>query len=159
MDEKSGYQVSAPWQTGTSQAATCGAFFGVLFCGWVTDKVGYKRTIIGALVVMIGAIFMPFFAESLPVLLVGEFLCGLPWGMFVSRIFPPHTTTLNKPSSSVCHSTLVCLRSGAFTSPTHLHHIRTNLLVHRTFVASGVLFGVNQMETKVCDFATGRSSI
>lgn len=27
--------------------------------------------------------FVTFFAESLTVLLIGEFLCGLPWGAFV----------------------------------------------------------------------------
>jgi SP family general alpha glucoside:H+ symporter-like MFS transporter len=37
---------------------------------------------------LIGAIFVPFFAPSLPVLAVGEGLCGIPWGVFqVSRCY------------------------------------------------------------------------
>lgn len=31
---------------------------------------------------MIGTIFIPVFAVSLPMLLAGNFICGLPWGIF-----------------------------------------------------------------------------
>jgi hypothetical protein len=33
-----------------------------------------------AMVLMIAAIFVPVFAQSLPVLTFGEVLCGIPWG-------------------------------------------------------------------------------
>lgn len=35
-----------------------------------------------SLVAMTGFIFVPFFAENLIVLEVGEILCGIPWGVF-----------------------------------------------------------------------------
>jgi len=35
---------------------------------------------------LIGAISIPFFAPSLPVLAVGEALCGIPWGVFQVRL-------------------------------------------------------------------------
>ena len=50
--------------------------------GWACDRFGYKKTIGTSLVVIIGFIFITFFAHSLPMLLAGELLCGLPWGVF-----------------------------------------------------------------------------
>jgi SP family general alpha glucoside:H+ symporter-like MFS transporter len=78
-----GYQVSAPWQTGLTMAPVVGAFLGVLCTGTLADRWGYKRTAIGAQLLMLAVIFATVFAPNLAVLLVGEFLCGLPWGAFV----------------------------------------------------------------------------
>lgn len=49
---------------------------------YIQPHLGYKKTLIGALVAQIAFIFAVFFAETLPVLFVGQFLCGLPWGAF-----------------------------------------------------------------------------
>lgn len=43
-----------------------------------------KRVILGALIVLSCFIFMTFFAPSAGVLLAGELLCGLPWGIFAT---------------------------------------------------------------------------
>lgn len=37
---------------------------------------------IASLVALTGSIFIPFFAENLITLEVGEILCGIPWGIF-----------------------------------------------------------------------------
>lgn len=37
---------------------------------------------IGALMGMTAAIFILFFAPSIEVLVIGEVICGIPWGMF-----------------------------------------------------------------------------
>jgi SP family general alpha glucoside:H+ symporter-like MFS transporter len=50
--------------------------------GSLSQRYGYRPLLLSALVIMAGAIFVPFFAPSLPVLLVGELLCGIPWGVF-----------------------------------------------------------------------------
>lgn len=34
------------------------------------------------MIMMIGAIFVPVFSTSLPMLFAGELLCGIPWGIF-----------------------------------------------------------------------------
>lgn len=46
------------------------------------DRYGRKKTLLVALVAMVCAIFIPFFAVNLPMLCAGEMLCGLPWGVF-----------------------------------------------------------------------------
>jgi SP family general alpha glucoside:H+ symporter-like MFS transporter len=56
--------------------------------GYCTDKFGYKPTVLGALVAMAAFIFIPVFAQSLTVLVVGEILQGIPWGIFQVRRVP-----------------------------------------------------------------------
>jgi SP family general alpha glucoside:H+ symporter-like MFS transporter len=76
------YEVSAAWQTGISNGALIGEILGLFFAGWLTERYGYKRTMIGALSILAGFVFILFFAQDLPMLLVGEILCGIPWGVF-----------------------------------------------------------------------------
>jgi SP family general alpha glucoside:H+ symporter-like MFS transporter len=78
------YQVSAPWQAGINNAATVGVVFGGFINGWASNRWGYKKVMLVSLFFINAFIFMPFFAPSLPILIVGEFLCGLPWGVFAT---------------------------------------------------------------------------
>ncbi|KAH6695097.1 general alpha-glucoside permease [Plectosphaerella plurivora] len=47
-------------------------------------KYGSRRVQMGALFALTLAIFPVFFAPSLPVLVVGEILCGVPWGILAT---------------------------------------------------------------------------
>lgn len=78
------YAVSAAWQSGLSNGARAGEIIGLVLAGWAADRYGYKMTTIGSLVLMIAFVFVLFFAPSAPVLVVGEILCGMPWGAFQS---------------------------------------------------------------------------
>ncbi|KAK3339068.1 hypothetical protein B0H65DRAFT_289208 [Neurospora tetraspora] len=78
------YAVSAAWQSGLSNGARAGEIFGLIFAGWAADRIGYKKTTIASLVLMIGFVFVLFFAPDVKVLVVGEVLCGIPWGAFQS---------------------------------------------------------------------------
>ena len=55
-----------------------------LLNGYLSAKFGYKKVILGALFFMNWFIFLPFFARSPEVLLVGQILCGLTWGVFAT---------------------------------------------------------------------------
>ncbi|KAL2195314.1 general substrate transporter [Corynascus similis CBS 632.67] len=84
-DESAGkYVVSAAWQSGLSNGARAGEILGLIFAGWTSDRFGYKTTTIGSLILMICFIFVLFFAPNVQVLVVGEVLCGIPWGAFQS---------------------------------------------------------------------------
>lgn len=65
-----------------SNGAQVGEILGLYAAGIVVDRIGYRKTILMALFSMICFIFIPFFAQSLPILLVGEVLQGIPWGVF-----------------------------------------------------------------------------
>ncbi|PMD28659.1 maltose permease MAL31 [Hyaloscypha hepaticicola] len=79
-----GYQLTAAWQAGLGNASGVGAFFGVLLNGYLVGIFGQKRVLLGSLLVLSAFIFMTFFAPNIEVLTAGEFLCGLPWGIFAT---------------------------------------------------------------------------
>ncbi|KAK7969160.1 MFS transporter- SP family- general alpha glucoside:H+ symporter [Apiospora saccharicola] len=76
------YEVPAKWQTALSAGAQIGQILGLLISGMAAQRFGYKRTVITGLLFMIAFIFIPFFAPSKEVLLAGEILQGIPWGVF-----------------------------------------------------------------------------
>lgn len=84
IDKDGHHQLTAPWQATLSNMAGIGSFFGVLINGYLVDRFGQKRVIIGALCTLSCFIFFTFFAPTIQVLAAGEFLCGLPWGVFAS---------------------------------------------------------------------------
>lgn len=76
------YNLSAPWKSALSNASNIGEILGLFVTGILQDRYGYKKTIIGALVLSVIFLFMNFFATNLAVLMAGELLCGIPWGVF-----------------------------------------------------------------------------
>ena len=76
------YQLTPSWQAGLSCGANIGEILGLFVTGIVADRYGYRYTLIGALVLVAAFIFLLFFAQNLPTLLIGEILCGIPWGVF-----------------------------------------------------------------------------
>jgi SP family general alpha glucoside:H+ symporter-like MFS transporter len=61
-----------------------GAFFGALLNGILVDRFGQKRVLLSSLVTLTAFLFVVFFAPNAGVLCAGEFLCGLPWGIFAT---------------------------------------------------------------------------
>ncbi|KAM3064726.1 hypothetical protein ACMFMF_011789 [Clarireedia jacksonii] len=78
------YQISASWQAGLGNAVGIGTIIGAFANGFFTHKLGYRTVLLASLTSMVGFIFITFFAPNLPVLLVGELLCGIPWGVFAT---------------------------------------------------------------------------
>jgi MFS transporter, SP family, general alpha glucoside:H+ symporter len=81
-DGKGGYQVTTAWQSALTNGAIVGEIFGLLFNGHLTEKFGYRYTLIGALVGLCIFIFLAFFAYNIGLLMASEVLCGLSWGAF-----------------------------------------------------------------------------
>ncbi|KAG9538525.1 sugar transporter family protein, partial [Aureobasidium melanogenum] len=76
------YQVPAPWQAGLSNGANVGEIIGLFINGFVSERFGYRYTVMTCLV-FIAAITAVFFtAQNVQTLLVAEILCGIPWGIF-----------------------------------------------------------------------------
>lgn len=76
------YQISAAWQAGLSNGAAVGEIFGLAINGVVSERYGYRWTMIASLTALTCFIFIPFFARNLAWLQAGEILCGIPWGVF-----------------------------------------------------------------------------
>ena len=80
--EDGGSLVTAPWQSGINNGVQVGSIIGLYLNGIISDKIGYKKTMFGALILMIAFIFMPFFAPNIETILAGAVLQGIPWGVF-----------------------------------------------------------------------------
>ena len=76
------YVISAAWRSGLNNGANVGEILGLFATGIVQDAIGYRKTVMGALFLVLCFIFIVFFAKSLTMLLIGEILCGIPWGVF-----------------------------------------------------------------------------
>ncbi|MCJ1230228.1 hypothetical protein MMC12_006900 [Toensbergia leucococca] len=76
------YQVTAAWQSGLTNGAQIGEILGLFVNGIVSERFGYRKTMIGSLCMVICFIFITFFAQNVQMLEAGEILCGIPWGVF-----------------------------------------------------------------------------
>ncbi|OAA54712.1 Sugar/inositol transporter [Niveomyces insectorum RCEF 264] len=77
-----GYQLPARWQSGLANGQSVGEIMGLFVNGWASEHFGYRRTLLATLAATACFIFILFFAPSVEVLLAGEILCGIPWGVF-----------------------------------------------------------------------------
>ncbi|CAK7199204.1 hypothetical protein SEUCBS139899_001877 [Sporothrix eucalyptigena] len=84
VDDAGQHQLSPAWMAALSNAAPLGCFVGTWFNGPLVARFGHKRVLLAALGTLSGTIFLTFFAPTITVLLIGELLCGLPWGIFAS---------------------------------------------------------------------------
>lgn len=76
------YQVTASWQSGLQAGVQVGEIAGLFVAGVLADRWGYKKTMLLSQIMMVLVIFLMFFAQSIQMLMVGEVLCGIPWGAF-----------------------------------------------------------------------------
>ncbi|KAL7788953.1 general substrate transporter [Trichoderma ceciliae] len=76
------FQITAPWQTGLSNGSTVGQLLGLLLAGYVSEKFGFRKTMLAGLMIVIGFIFITFFTPGLVVLEIGQILFGIPLGLF-----------------------------------------------------------------------------
>ncbi|KAF2745475.1 sugar transporter [Sporormia fimetaria CBS 119925] len=76
------WSVPASWQSALSNGARAGEVLGLILNGFISERLGYRKTMIGALISMTAFIFILFFAPNVQTLVVGEVFCGIPWGMF-----------------------------------------------------------------------------
>ncbi|KAI1186384.1 general alpha-glucoside permease [Nemania serpens] len=116
--------ISASWQNGISGATNVGEIIGLQFAGVVSERWGYRWTILSALVAVTGFIFFPFFAGNLTVFLIGELFQGMAWGVFQTM--------------TVAYAAEVC--------PIPLRHYLTSYVnlcwIIGQFISSGVLVGL-----------------
>ncbi|KAL3431759.1 general substrate transporter [Aspergillus tetrazonus] len=81
-EEVETHELSAAWQSALTNGAYIGEILGLFITGLVIEKTGYRRLMFASALSLGGFIFILVFAPDLPTLLVGEILCGIPWGVF-----------------------------------------------------------------------------
>jgi sugar porter (SP) family MFS transporter len=116
---KGEYYVSAPWQTAFAMSSPVGRVLGGAIQGYVAEAYGRKKTLIGCLFIVTGFIFMTFFASTNIVLLVGEMLCGIVWGIlsslaptYASEVCPLRLRDILTAYVNLCWSTGQLIATG-----------------------------------------------
>jgi SP family general alpha glucoside:H+ symporter-like MFS transporter len=76
------YELSADWQSALVNGGLVGQIIGLFATGTLAERIGYQYTLMVGLVAMTLFILVPFFATTKVVLLAGQCMLGMPWGMF-----------------------------------------------------------------------------
>lgn len=94
MPYHGGYQLTAAWQTALGIASSIGIIIGIFLNGYISEWIGMKKTMLCSYVAITGLISILVFGKSNAAILVGQILCGIPWGIF--------NTTAPAYASEVC---------------------------------------------------------
>ncbi|KAK6455956.1 maltose permease [Scheffersomyces xylosifermentans] len=124
------YEITSKWQVALGSATATGTIIGVFFNGYLAERFGHRLVINVSLIFMTGFLFIVFFSTSIEVLLVGQILCGLPWGVFATM------------GISYASEILPLQLRGYFTSIINLYWATGQ------FIAAGVLQGLVGNTTK-----------
>ena len=76
------YGLAASWQASLTNAMSCGQIVGLFVNGIVSERYGYRKTLMACLATTIGFIFILFFAPNVQTLVAGELLMGIPLGVY-----------------------------------------------------------------------------
>ncbi|KAH8721891.1 general substrate transporter [Ilyonectria robusta] len=77
-------QISAEWQQKFNCLGALANIIGAMLNGWATAKWGHRKVLMVSLFWLASFIFVVFFAPTIEVMLVGQFLCNIPWGVFAT---------------------------------------------------------------------------
>ncbi|GAA5843769.1 hypothetical protein JCM11251_006802 [Rhodosporidiobolus azoricus] len=76
------YIIPTAWQSALSSGTNAALIIGIFIGAPLVDRYGYRLTMIGGLLWSFGFGFMILFSNDLTHLIIGNMLCGLPWGLF-----------------------------------------------------------------------------
>ncbi|KAL2826104.1 general substrate transporter [Aspergillus cavernicola] len=76
------YALEAKWQAAMTNAMSCGQIIGLFINGIVSERFGYRRTLMVCLAATVGFVFILFFAPNVGTLVAGELLMGIPLGVY-----------------------------------------------------------------------------
>lgn len=94
--------IPSDWQAGVNNAASGGQILGLLINGWAQTRYGYRTVYMIGMVAMTACIFVLFFAVNIEMILVGNLLAGIPWGIF--QVSCTHSTSLTLADHSGHHN-------------------------------------------------------
>ncbi|OAA68556.1 MFS alpha-glucoside transporter [Niveomyces insectorum RCEF 264] len=137
------YAVSAAWQSGLNNISTFGVLTGLYCAGFLSDRLGFRKTLLISMLCIPPLVFMQFFAPNLGVLIGAQLLMSVPLGVL-------ETTTL----AYAAEVAPMCLRPfltsfvsqmwASYTSGIHCFYLTTSgILEHSMVLASAGNRGVD----------------
>lgn len=79
VDGEQKYEVNVTWQNALGNGTATAQIIGLFINGIVSERIGYRYTMIGSLFLITAFIFIQFFATNVQMLLAGYIMSGLPW--------------------------------------------------------------------------------
>lgn len=76
------YEIPASIQAGITNGVNAGQIIGLILNGYLADKFGYRKVMLGCLFLMCCFIFLQFFAKTVYMYMGAGVLLGVPWGVF-----------------------------------------------------------------------------
>ena len=80
------YEIPARWQVGLTDGAQVGSIIGLWLNGLLAERFGYRKVMIGTLLVTVAAIFIFFFAKNIQTLQAAQVVIGIPWGVLQTLV-------------------------------------------------------------------------
>ncbi|KAK3391227.1 hypothetical protein B0H63DRAFT_558059 [Podospora didyma] len=84
FNEESGYQITAEWQIKFNCLSAFANILGAFLNGWATARWSHRKVLMGGLVALTCFTFISLFFPNINVLLLGQLLCNIPWGIFAT---------------------------------------------------------------------------
>ena len=81
-DANGDLHISTTWQGAIGAGNNIGSIFGLLLNGFLQSRYGSRRVYMFGMALMASCIFILFFAINVEMLLAGNIICGIPWGIF-----------------------------------------------------------------------------
>ncbi|RNJ52950.1 hypothetical protein D7B24_002608 [Verticillium nonalfalfae] len=85
IDGTENWEIRSAWASALQASGPIGALIGVTLAGPLTSRIGYRWATIVGLMLLNGFIFVFYFANSLPIMLLSQLLEGIPWGIFIAN--------------------------------------------------------------------------
>jgi len=82
LDPEGNPRITAAWQAGVQNGVQAGSIIGLWANGYISEWLGYKKTMYAALFLSVVFNFIHFFAQNIGMIAAGSVLLGLPWGVF-----------------------------------------------------------------------------
>ncbi|KAB5570592.1 hypothetical protein GE09DRAFT_1171162 [Coniochaeta sp. 2T2.1] len=81
-DQAGEYDIPYQWRVFLPLVAQFGSLIGILIASPLATRVGYRQAMLYMLALTSAFVFIPFFATSVQMLMVGFLFQGIPWGVF-----------------------------------------------------------------------------
>ena len=100
LDQDGNPRISPAWQAGIQNGIQAGSIIGLWANGYISEWLGYKKTMYGALLAAVCFNFLHFFAQNIGMVVAGSVLFCLGFLTVFSRLLRSRMPRISRPQLS-----------------------------------------------------------